>query len=86
MPPSRTLAASLGISRNTAVAAYELLLGEGYLIARQGAGTYVARVLSDAAARSNSAPSAGGPHGWPTIVSVVRGRMSKMTAAFDAAV
>ncbi len=42
MPPSRKLARSLGISRNTAVAAYDLLLSEGYLVARAGAGTFVA--------------------------------------------
>ena len=42
MPPTRKLAASLGVSRNTAIAAYDLLLSEGYLVARTGAGSYVA--------------------------------------------
>jgi GntR family transcriptional regulator/MocR family aminotransferase len=41
LPPSRVLARTLGISRNTALAAYDRLLGEGYLTARRGAGTYV---------------------------------------------
>lgn len=45
LPATRSLAAALGISRNTAVAVYNLLLGEGYLLARPGAGTYVADVL-----------------------------------------
>ncbi len=46
LPATRTLAAALEISRNTAVAAYDLLLSEGYLVGRPGAGTYVADVLS----------------------------------------
>jgi GntR family transcriptional regulator / MocR family aminotransferase len=57
MPPTRALASELGISRNAVVAAYELLLGEGYLTSRQGAGTYVARVLSRGSSRSNPPPS-----------------------------
>ncbi|MES2106455.1 MAG: PLP-dependent aminotransferase family protein [Pseudomonadota bacterium] len=44
LPPTRVLAAMYGVSRNTAVASYDLLLGEGYLEARPGAGTYVAQV------------------------------------------
>jgi GntR family transcriptional regulator/MocR family aminotransferase len=42
LPSSRELARELGISRNTALAAYELLLAEGYIVGRGGAGTYVA--------------------------------------------
>jgi len=45
LPPTRTLAAAVGVSRNTAVASYDLLLSEGYLVARHGAGTYVAQSL-----------------------------------------
>jgi GntR family transcriptional regulator / MocR family aminotransferase len=52
MPPTRSLATALGVSRNTVVAAYELLLGEGYLTARRGAGTYVARLLSSSPSRN----------------------------------
>ena len=32
----------LGVSRNTAIASYDLLLSEGYLTSRPGAGTFVA--------------------------------------------
>jgi GntR family transcriptional regulator/MocR family aminotransferase len=46
LPATRELAATLGISRNTAVAAYDLLLSEGYAIARRGAGNYVADTLT----------------------------------------
>lgn len=42
LPASRDLALRLEISRNVVLEAYDLLLAEGYLTARQGAGTYVA--------------------------------------------
>jgi GntR family transcriptional regulator / MocR family aminotransferase len=46
LPSTRALAASHGISRNTAVAAYDLLLSEGYVSVRKGSGCYVAQALS----------------------------------------
>lgn len=42
LPSSRELAARLEISRNVVLEAYDLLFAEGFLAARQGAGTYVA--------------------------------------------
>jgi GntR family transcriptional regulator / MocR family aminotransferase len=45
LPPTREMAAAHRVSRNTVVAAYELLLTEGYLSARRGAGTFVAQTL-----------------------------------------
>lgn len=51
LPSTRAFARAHGVSRNTAMAAYELLLGEGYLTTRQGAGTYVADVLPDLSPR-----------------------------------
>lgn len=45
LPPTRVFATAYGVSRNTAVATYDLLLSEGYLAARRGAGTYVANAL-----------------------------------------
>jgi GntR family transcriptional regulator/MocR family aminotransferase len=44
LPATRALAAAYGLSRNTAVAAYDLLLSEGYLVTRPRAGVYVADV------------------------------------------
>lgn len=41
LPSSRFLAARLGVSRGTVVAAYEQLAGEGYLLAEQGRPTRV---------------------------------------------
>ncbi|MFL6606269.1 MAG: PLP-dependent aminotransferase family protein [Steroidobacteraceae bacterium] len=46
LPSTRALASSYAISRNTAVAAYDLLLSEGYVAIRQGSGCYVAQALS----------------------------------------
>lgn len=45
VPSSRQLAVELGISRLPALTAYAQLAAEGYLEARAGAGTYVAREL-----------------------------------------
>jgi GntR family transcriptional regulator/MocR family aminotransferase len=58
LPPTRDLAATFGVSRNTAVAAYDLLLSEGYVEARQGDGTYVADVPSRTAPDAPPAKSA----------------------------
>jgi GntR family transcriptional regulator/MocR family aminotransferase len=51
LPPTRILAARYGIGRNTAIAAYDLLLGEGHIVSRRGAGTYVAGVRARAKPR-----------------------------------
>lgn len=41
LPPSRTLAADLGVARNTVADTYAELVAEGWLASRQGAGTWV---------------------------------------------
>ena len=46
VPPSRRLAETLQLGRNTVLAAYEQLLAEGYLVTRQGAGTFVADLFT----------------------------------------
>jgi GntR family transcriptional regulator / MocR family aminotransferase len=50
LPSSRELADDLGVSRLTAVLAFEQLAAEGYITSRVGAGTYVNRELPDTAA------------------------------------
>jgi GntR family transcriptional regulator / MocR family aminotransferase len=42
LPPSRELARRLAVSRNTVTSAYVRLIGEGFLLGRVGAGTFVA--------------------------------------------
>ena len=49
LPPSRSLAADLGVARNTVADAYGELVAEGWLSARQGSGTRVARRTDRAA-------------------------------------
>ncbi len=41
LPPSRSLAADLGLARNTVAEAYAELVAEGWLASRQGSGTWV---------------------------------------------
>lgn len=43
LPSTRELASQLHVSRNVILEAYELLLAEGYITGRSGAGTYVAQ-------------------------------------------
>lgn len=48
LPSTRSLAVTLGVSRNVVLLAYEQLLGEGYAQARVGSGTIVAATLPHA--------------------------------------
>lgn len=56
LPSSRSLAADLGIARNTVADAYAELVAEGWLTARQGSGTRVARRAAPAPAPARKAP------------------------------
>ena len=49
LPSTRTLAAELGVSRNTTALAYEMLALEGYIASRVGDGARVARCPPSAA-------------------------------------
>src|SRR6185437_15824849 len=46
LPPTRGLAADLGIARNTVAEAYAQLVAEGWLTARTGSATWVASRLT----------------------------------------
>ncbi len=46
LPASRTLASELSISRTTVQAVYDQMISEGYLVTRQGSGTYVASEIT----------------------------------------
>lgn len=47
LPSTRSVAAELGIARNTVIAAFKQLVAEGYVSAMAGSGTFVARTLPD---------------------------------------
>ncbi|MFD5148641.1 PLP-dependent aminotransferase family protein [Streptomyces sp. NPDC058401] len=59
LPPSRSFAADLGIARSTVSAAYTELVAEGWLTARQGSGTRVAKRVE--ARRTALAPQQAAP-------------------------
>lgn len=82
LPSTRDLAASLGISRNTAAAAFDHLRAEGYLRSRAGVGTFVA---SDAQPvnRSRLVPSVLRPLPWWEDESWETPRASDADHAFD---
>ena len=56
LPGSRTLARGLGVHRNTVVAAYDSLAGEGWVNTRPAGGTFVSARVPDAA--PDAAPQA----------------------------
>src|SRR3954447_16625986 len=67
VPSSRELSGRLGIARNTVVLAYQHLVDDGFLVARERSGYFVSADLPAQASRSE--PSAmrleeGGPE-WP---------------------
>ena len=51
LSPTRAMAKELGVGRNTVNNAYDQLIAEGYLEARQGAGTFVSEQLPEALLR-----------------------------------
>ncbi|MEU7384382.1 MULTISPECIES: PLP-dependent aminotransferase family protein [unclassified Streptomyces] len=61
LPATRLLAAELGVSRGTAKAAYDQLVAEGYLTARQGSGTRVADLPAADAQEPGAAARARAP-------------------------
>ncbi|MFI5933452.1 PLP-dependent aminotransferase family protein [Actinoplanes sp. NPDC051494] len=64
LPATRVLAADLGVSRNSVATAYERLVAEGYLVARIGAGTFVADVRSEPVPRRAAADPLTPRAGW----------------------
>ena len=89
LPPSRGLAAELGVSRGVVVEAYEQLTAEGYLVARVGAGTRVADIgaaLARPAGQPGSASAGEAPAvldlrpGLPDLASFPRRRWAAAVA------
>src|SRR5277367_173711 len=65
LPPSRVLAAEIGVSRSLVVGAYEQLVIEGYLESRQGSGT---RVRAPGFGGDGEAAGPGNEPFWPLPV------------------
>ena len=68
LPPYRSLAADLGLARNTVADAYAELVAEGWLTSRQGSGTRVAARAASTEREPGSSPggpAAGGPAPLP---------------------
>ncbi len=55
LPGSRTLAGSLGVHRNTVIAAYRELSAEGWIDSEEARGTFVSKTIPDIAPRRFSA-------------------------------
>ncbi len=70
LPPTRDLARELGVNRNTVVAAYELLAGDGLVESRAGRGTFVVsdRPGTPAGPATAAAPGNAGPE-WQSVFS-----------------
>jgi GntR family transcriptional regulator / MocR family aminotransferase len=63
IPSTRKMSKSLGVSRNTVVLAYQGLLGDGYLAARERSGYFVSDKALDGTVRARqTAPSTSKPH------------------------
>ncbi|MEV4637195.1 PLP-dependent aminotransferase family protein [Actinoplanes sp. NPDC049548] len=89
LPATRVLAADLGVARNSVATAYERLVAEGYLVARTGAGTFVAPVREQPAPRRTPADPLRPRAGWtftplPTSADVPAPRYDFRTGIPDA--
>ncbi|MFZ9632665.1 MAG: PLP-dependent aminotransferase family protein [Alphaproteobacteria bacterium] len=74
LPPSRVLAAQARIARNVVVAAFERLAAEGYVVARVGAGSFVAPDVP------RLAPRAPRPLPAPALLPAMPGRLGSAMA------
>ncbi|KQV42795.1 hypothetical protein ASE37_20110 [Rhizobium sp. Root268] len=79
LPASRILAGELGLSRQTLVRVLENLKAEGYLEARQGAGTFVSAALPRAAPKLRMTPASDDPPAAPRLSRI--GTLSRAVSA-----
>ncbi len=68
LPPTRALAAELGVTRGVVVEAYAQLVAEGYLTSRSGGYTQVAPAAAAVSPAAAPGPGRPAPSGWPRPV------------------
>jgi GntR family transcriptional regulator / MocR family aminotransferase len=68
LPATRVLADDLGVSRNTILSAFTLLIDEGYVVSKVGAGSFVAHQIPEdnqIPRRGHASDAASGEAAWP---------------------
>ena len=80
LPSSRRLAETLDVARNTVVFAYEQLIDEGYLIAQERSGVFVAEGLDARRIVPQPAPA---PYDWSSRFAVVPSRFQHIRKPRD---
>ncbi|MEO7000732.1 MAG: PLP-dependent aminotransferase family protein, partial [Ktedonobacterales bacterium] len=78
LPPSRTLAAQLGVARLTVAMAYDWLGAEGYVYGRVGAGTFVAPVFEGYAGGADAFAPVPPPHEAAPVATADRSTDQRM--------
>jgi DNA-binding transcriptional MocR family regulator len=80
LPPERTMAKAIGVSRGTVVSAYDFLRQLGLVVGRRGSGTWVRDDLE----RSPSGAGAGVSRGDKTVVSFSMANLPALQPVIDA--
>ncbi|WP_460493709.1 aminotransferase-like domain-containing protein [Dactylosporangium cerinum] len=82
VPPSRDLARQLAVSRNTVAAAYDRLVGDGFLEGRAGAGTFVAMPAPGGSRRAPGGALRPSPR-WAALADDLSARPPVAKARYD---
>ncbi len=86
IPSTRKMAKSLGVSRNTVVLAYQGLLDDGYLMARERSGYYVSEKALETAVPQPASPKprpAGPNLGWSKRLTMGPSRQANVSKPLD---
>ena len=86
IPSTRKMAKNLGVSRNTVVLAYQGLLDDGYLAARERSGYYVSERALETAVPRKASPKAKGPGAaidWPSRLTMDPAAQANVTKPLD---
>ncbi len=86
IPSTRKMAKSLGVSRNTVVLAYQGMLDDGYLVARERSGYYVSEKAIETAAPPKLAvkqQAAGGSIDWSSRLTMQPAEQANVSKPLD---